>query len=75
MSTTDSPNGAPRSRAAPAAPDRERNAAIELGSETSGLQPATPSRRAGDAPIHQFGKLAEIALPTGSSAPLSLIHI
>jgi anti-sigma regulatory factor (Ser/Thr protein kinase) len=41
----------------------------ELRVELSGLQPATPSRRGDDAPIHQFGMLAEIALPTGSSAP------
>ena len=41
----------------------------ELRAEISGLQPATPSRRGDAAPIHQFGMLAEIALPTGSSAP------
>ena len=69
MSTTDSPNGgSPRSRAAPA-PDRQRNVAVEVRAETSGLQPATPSRRADDAPIHQFGQIGEIALPTGSNAP------
>src|SRR4051794_26683761 len=41
----------------------------ELRAELSGLQPATPSRRSDDVPIHQFGMLAEIALPTGSGAP------
>jgi anti-sigma regulatory factor (Ser/Thr protein kinase) len=41
----------------------------ELRAEISGLQPATPSRRGDAAPIHQFGMLAEIALPTGSAAP------
>jgi anti-sigma regulatory factor (Ser/Thr protein kinase) len=41
----------------------------ELRAEISGLQPATPSRPGDNAPIHRFGKLAEIALPTGSSAP------
>ena len=77
--------------AAPVAPDRERDAAIEgltvavdrlrrgaaalkaenheLRAELAGLQPATRGRRSDDAPIRQFGKLAEIAIPTGSSAP------
>lgn len=41
----------------------------ELRAELSGLQPATPIRRGDAEPIHQFGMLAEIALPTGSSAP------
>jgi anti-sigma regulatory factor (Ser/Thr protein kinase) len=93
--------GAPRSRVshsgpggtatARAAPDHERDAAIEglalavarlrrgaaalkaenqqLRGEIAGLQPAAPSRRSSDAAIPQFGKLAEIALPTGSGAP------
>lgn len=65
MSATDSPNGgAPRSRATPAAPDGERDAVI------GGLPHALGrSRRSGVAPIHPFGKLAEIALPTGSKTP------
>jgi anti-sigma regulatory factor (Ser/Thr protein kinase) len=33
------------------------------------LSRATPPAAAGDAPIHQYRTLAEIALPTGSSAP------
>jgi anti-sigma regulatory factor (Ser/Thr protein kinase) len=41
----------------------------ELRAEISGLQRATSSRRADDTPIHRFGMLAEMALPTGSSAP------
>jgi anti-sigma regulatory factor (Ser/Thr protein kinase) len=41
----------------------------ELRAEISGLQPETLSRRGDDAPTHQFGELAEIALPTGANAP------
>jgi serine/threonine-protein kinase RsbW len=41
----------------------------ELRAEISGLQPAAATRRSDDVPIHQFGKLAEIALPSGSGAP------
>jgi anti-sigma regulatory factor (Ser/Thr protein kinase) len=41
----------------------------ELRAEIAGLQPRTPTRRSDDTPIHQFGMLAEIALPTGSAAP------
>jgi anti-sigma regulatory factor (Ser/Thr protein kinase) len=41
----------------------------ELRAEVAGLQPAAPSPRSDDVPIRQFGKLAEIALPAGSSAP------
>jgi anti-sigma regulatory factor (Ser/Thr protein kinase) len=37
--------------------------------EITGLPPASPSRPGDDVPIHQFGMLAEIALPTGSGAP------
>jgi anti-sigma regulatory factor (Ser/Thr protein kinase) len=41
----------------------------ELRAEISGLQLASPARRADHAPIHQYGMLAEIGLPTGSNAP------
>jgi anti-sigma regulatory factor (Ser/Thr protein kinase) len=41
----------------------------ELRVEIAGLQPATASPGGGVAPIHQFGKLAEVPLPTGSAAP------
>src|SRR4051794_40119097 len=41
----------------------------ELRAELSGLEPATPSRRGDGTPIQPFGMLAELALPTGSSAP------
>jgi anti-sigma regulatory factor (Ser/Thr protein kinase) len=41
----------------------------ELRAEISGLRPATPTRRSDDAPIHPFGMLAEIALPTSAGAP------
>jgi anti-sigma regulatory factor (Ser/Thr protein kinase) len=37
--------------------------------EITGLPPASLSRPGDDVPIHQFGMLAEIALPTGSGAP------
>jgi anti-sigma regulatory factor (Ser/Thr protein kinase) len=41
----------------------------DLRAEISELQPATASRQRDDAPMQQFGKLAELALPIGSSAP------
>jgi anti-sigma regulatory factor (Ser/Thr protein kinase) len=41
----------------------------KLRAQISELQGETPSRRGDDTPIHQFGMLAEIALPTGSGAP------
>lgn len=41
----------------------------ELRAEIAGLQLAAPSRHSGDAPIRQFGRLAEITLPAGSGAP------
>jgi anti-sigma regulatory factor (Ser/Thr protein kinase) len=41
----------------------------DLRAEIAGLQPAARSHRSDDAPDLQFGRLAEIALPTGSGAP------
>ena len=55
-----------RSRRGAAALKAENHA---LRAEISGRQPATPSRRGGDAAIHQFGKLAEIGFPTSPNAP------
>jgi len=43
----------------------------QLRAEIAGLEPAGTSRRSGDAAIRQFGKLAEITLPT-APAPLAL---
>jgi anti-sigma regulatory factor (Ser/Thr protein kinase) len=69
MPTSDSsPNGgAPLSRATDA-PDREREGPTRAES-VSALQPATPTRRRDHATTHQFGKLAEVALPSGSGTP------
>jgi anti-sigma regulatory factor (Ser/Thr protein kinase) len=41
----------------------------ELRAEIAGLPPAASGRRAGDAPTRALGSLAEVALPTGLSAP------
>jgi anti-sigma regulatory factor (Ser/Thr protein kinase) len=40
-----------------------------LRAEIAELKSAEPSRLSADAPIDEFGRLAEIALPTGSGAP------
>jgi anti-sigma regulatory factor (Ser/Thr protein kinase) len=41
----------------------------QLRAEIAGLQVVAPGRRGGDAPIPELGKLAEMALPSGSGAP------
>src|SRR5688572_7592420 len=41
----------------------------DLRAQVAGLQPAAPSGRGGDPAIREPGKLAEVALPHGSTAP------
>jgi hypothetical protein len=41
----------------------------QLRAEVAGLHLATPGRRGGDAAVHELGRVAEIALPTGAGAP------
>jgi anti-sigma regulatory factor (Ser/Thr protein kinase) len=41
----------------------------DLRAEIAGLQPAASGRPGGDAPPRALGNLAEVALPTGFSAP------